>query len=75
MFIGLKLESVLDLTCGVLLVVDLFPNFSPTRGFYIHVYIVNKTQLKLDGEFRPADVIYHVAYQMDLTTVLTTTHR
>ncbi len=71
----LKLESVLDLTCDVLLGVDLFPNFSVTRGFYIHVYIVNKTQLKLDGEIRPAHVTYHITYQVDLTNVPTTIHR
>ncbi len=71
----LKLEYVLDLTCGVILVVDLFPNCSATRGFYIQVYIVNKTQLKLDGEIRPAHVTYHVIYQVDLTNVPTTMYR
>ncbi len=38
------------------LVVDLFPNVWPIKGLYIHVYIVNNIQLKLDGEIRPAHV-------------------
>ncbi len=56
----------------VALVVNLFPNILATRGLYIHVYIVNKTQLelKLDGDIRPAHVTYHVTYQVDLTNVL-----
>ncbi len=56
----------------VALVVNLFPNVLATRGLYIHVYIINKTQLKLDGEIRPAHVTYHVTYQVELTNVPTT---
>ncbi len=56
-------------------VVDLFTNILPTRGLYIHVYIVIKTQLKLDAEIRPAHVTYHVTYQVDLTHVLITIQR
>ncbi len=51
------------------LVANLFPNILSTRGLYIHVYIVNKTQLNLDGEIRPAHVTYHETYQVDLTNV------
>ncbi len=57
------------------LVANLFLNILPTRSLYIHVYIVNKTQLKLDGEIRPAHVTYHVPYLMDLTNVPITIQR
>ncbi len=57
------------------LVVDVFPNLLPTRGVYIHAYIVNKTQLKLEGEIRQAHVTYYETYQVDLTNVPTAIQR
>ncbi len=69
-----KIDCAIPHMC-VALVVDLFPNILTTRGLYIHVYIVNKPQLKLDGEIRPAHVTYHVTYQVDLTNVPTTIQR
>ncbi len=57
------------------LVVNRVPNILATRGFCTHVYIVNETQLNLDGEIRPAHVIYHVTNQVDLTNILITIQR
>ncbi len=59
----------------VALVVDLFPNILAIRGLYIHVCIINKTQLKLEGEIRPAHVTYYETYQVDLTNVPTAIQR